>query len=351
MRRLYPFTFIPVYKERIWGGTGLSKYRATLPGGNIGESWEISAHAHGASVVASGPLKGEPLDKLAATYPKELLGQMGGSFPLLLKLISARDTLSVQVHPGDHYAQSHENGSLGKHELWYILEAEDDAWIIYGLKSGVSKGDFQQAIEQGEVTKTLQKVTVQAGDVFDIPPGLVHALGPGVTLAEIQQSSDITYRVYDWDRVGADGKPRELHIEKALDVIDFALKPQQASSGLSMEKPGGRVNIRAANQYFAVEQIACHGQMNLVESTPRFSIYFVLRGMANLTWKEGETQLKVGDTVLVPAAVEEYALQGDGDLLRFYVPDLIRDILLPLKDAGWNKTEIAASIAGISAYL
>lgn len=349
--QLYPFTFQPVYQERLWGGTGLRKYRPDVPGDRIGESWEISAHEHGASLVANGPLRGESLDRLVAQFPEELLGSQEAQFPLLLKLISSRDTLSVQVHPQDHYAQIHEEGSLGKHELWYVLDAEPGAWIVYGLKPEVTSFEFRQAIAGGRVPETLRKVSVKPGDVFDIPPGLVHALGPGVTLAEIQQSSDVTYRVYDWDRVDANGKPRELHIEKALDVIDFGLRPKLDSPGLGYGLPGGRVQIRGANPYFAVEELTCEGQISWTEPVRRFVLYFLLEGNLELMWSAGQLPVDRGATILVPAAVNEYTFGGKGKLLRFYVPDLKQDVLSPLQAEGFNREEILSAIAGLDASM
>ena len=204
--QLYPFTFQPVYQERLWGGTGLRKYRPDVPGDRIGESWEISAHEHGASLVANGPLRGESLDRLVAQFPEELLGSQEAQFPLLLKLISSRDTLSVQVHPQDHYAQIHEEGSLGKHELWYVLDAEPGAWIVYGLKPEVTSFEFRQAIAGGRVPETLRKVSVNRETSLTFPR-------PGTCLGSRRNLGNPTkLRCYlsgvRLGSVDANGKPR-----------------------------------------------------------------------------------------------------------------------------------------------
>lgn len=223
---MYPLKFTPVYQERIWGGTGLAQeFGRKLPSDHIGESWEISAHPNGLSLVSNGPLAGENIPQLIGDFGTAFLGVKAPSqaferFPLLIKLLDANDQLSVQVHPGNAYALEHE-GEPGKYEIWYVLSAKPGAKIVYGLKNGIDKATFQQALATGDLEACLNEIPVKAGEVYTIPPGLVHGLGAGIMVAEVQQNSDTVYRVYDYNRVDQSGKTRALHLEKALDVIRF----------------------------------------------------------------------------------------------------------------------------------
>ncbi|MEM7347125.1 MAG: type I phosphomannose isomerase catalytic subunit, partial [Chloroflexota bacterium] len=228
MNNIYPLLFTPVFRDYIWGGRNLeTKFGRTIPPGLVAESWEISGHPSSPTTVENGPFAGKTLPDLLTLLQEELVGHRAkpmlarGKFPLLIKLLDANQPLSVQVHPEDSYAQVHENGELGKTEMWYILHAEPDASLIFGLKPGVTPASFRQAIEAGTLETCLHYLPVKAGDAIFIPAGSVHAIMDGIILAEIQQNSDTTYRVYDWNRVGADGKPRQLHVDRALDVINF----------------------------------------------------------------------------------------------------------------------------------
>ena len=220
-----PIIFAPDYKERVWGGEKLKTvYGKEIPFEHTGESWEIACHDHGQSVAVNGTFKGMTLKDILLSAGQEVIGKgfdQGDKFPLLIKLIDAKDDLSVQVHPDDAYAHVHENGELGKSEAWVILEAEEGASLVIGLKEGTTKKAFEDALKAGELEKVLNRLPVKSGDVVDIPAGLLHAIGSGIMLAEVQQNSDTTYRVYDWNRVGLDGKSRELHVEKSLETIDF----------------------------------------------------------------------------------------------------------------------------------
>lgn len=327
---MYPLKFHPVYKEKIWGGDALHRlYGRELPSDRVGESWDVSAHPHGQSVVANGPLAGKQLADLLRETPQEILGRTpfapNGEFPLLVKLLDCNDWLSVQVHPDDEYASIHENGSLGKTETWLILHAEPGARIVYGVKPGTTKEQFAKALQDGSVEALCQMVTVNPGEVYSVPAGTIHALGAGVVVAEVQQNSDTVYRVYDWGRLGADGKPRELHVEKALEVIDFTRPAPERSTGIGPEcdfygrRGSCKRRILAANEKFIMERLAVHGEW-MPEKDDRFYIYMVLSGEMVVSG-EGETlHLSAGDSILVPASCSDLLLSGDGVLLRAYVP-------------------------------
>src|SRR5699024_8568987 len=223
---LYPLKFTPIVKSKVWGGEKLKtvlKKNTTFQ--NTGESWELSAVEKSISVVANGALAGEKLLDLVAHYGRDLVGdkvadRYGDAFPLLFKFIDAKENLSIQLHPDDNLAKKRHN-SLGKTEMWYVMQADENAGIYVGFTEGVTRDDYLTHLEKGDLEKLMNFEHVHPGDVFFIKPGLVHSIGKGVLLAEIQQSSDITYRVFDWNRLGQDGTPRELHTQLALDAIDF----------------------------------------------------------------------------------------------------------------------------------
>ncbi|MCX6886350.1 MAG: class I mannose-6-phosphate isomerase [Verrucomicrobia bacterium] len=221
---LYPLIFHPIFKERVWGGRRLKElYSKELPeGATIGESWEISDRPGDSSIIANGPLAGKDLRWLMERHPAELLGSaraQNGRFPLLIKLLDCRDTLSLQVHPPSHKAA--QLGGEPKTEMWFIADAIPGAQLFVGLKSGATAAQFRQKVHEGTVADCFHRIQVKAGDAMFLPSGRVHALGAGMVIFEIQQNSDTTYRVFDWNRVGLDGKPRDLHIAESLESIDF----------------------------------------------------------------------------------------------------------------------------------
>ncbi len=311
--QLYPLSFEPVYHEKLWGGRRLEGlFGRQLPPGLIGESWDIAAHPHGMSVVNNGPLRGMTLQDLADQYPQELYGTavVPERFPLLVKLIDAQQALSVQVHPDNDYGAKHENGEWGKTEAWYVVYAEPEATIVYGLRPGLRKADFRRLVESGRTEEGLRKISVQVGDVLHIPAGLVHALGAGVVVAEVQQNSDTVYRLYDWDRVDAAGQPRELHIEKAFDVIHFELQPEPTRT---------TANPVVTNEFFIMEILQGREEA-LISDKERFHILTCLSGTTSVRWRDHEVALTAGDSCLVPAACAGYTVQFDGRLLRAYPP-------------------------------
>lgn len=224
----YPMLFEPVLKHYLWGGRNLEKIGRDLPGeGKVAESWEIAAHKDGMTVVANGPYVGQSLQEVMRDLGEGLVGWKNqwalerGKFPLLVKLIDAEKRLSVQVHPDDAYARKHEGNELGKTEMWIVLDAQPNAGIIYGLAKETTPQTFKEVIEKGDLEAYLNKVPIRAGDHICVPSGTLHAILEGALLVEVQQNSNTTYRVYDWNRVGDDGKPRPLHVDKAVDVINF----------------------------------------------------------------------------------------------------------------------------------
>ena len=321
----YPLRFAPLYYEKVWGDRRLETVLGrTLPDGPIGESWEVADHPHGHSVVANGPMQGETLHAQLERDPEGLLGAhvlaaRPGLFPLLVKYIDADDMLSVQVHPDDAYAQAHA-GDLGKTEMWYILHADPGAEIIAGLRDGVTEADYRRAVESGDPAALLRRLPVRSGDAILIPAGRIHALLPGLLVLEIQENSDTTYRVYDWDRVGLDGKPRELHVAQALAVTDW-LDDRAAVATPQVETLGAnRRSILTTCPYFTVERYDVAADFTFRQPGDRFAIVNVVAGTGRLAWTGGEETLRVGDTLFLPAALAEVILTGNLSLLVSYVP-------------------------------
>lgn len=319
----YPLQFQPEFKERVWGGRALEQFGFELPPGRpIGEGWMIGDHPNGTTRVLNGELIGLGLDQVREEHGKEWFGAKGfseknGRFPLLLKLLDCQDDLSIQVHPNDEYDRL-PAGELGKTEMWYILAAKPDAKIIYGLEPGVTRESMHAAIREGRIMDCLQELPVAAGDSFYIPAGTVHALCSGVLVAEIQQNSDTTYRLYDYDRPGLDGKPRELHIEDSLNVIAYE------GSGASrmtteLKQPHEWLQL-AKSPYFVVEKGRLASEWALSDAADSFTLLVVAEGSGTLSWADGELSLKTGDCFLLPAGLGGYRLQGDATLLRSYLP-------------------------------
>ena len=292
---LYPMKFDDIYKgmpKYIWGGRNLAAIGKRLPNeGTVAESWEVSCNPAGLSVISNGEYKGVEL----VSVVEELGGGIVGNakvfanlkrFPLLVKFIDANEDLSIQVHPGDEYAQSAENEEFGKNEMWYVVAANQGASLIYDIKPGTTREEFSRKVDENSVLDCLQTVYVSPGDVVNIPAGLVHAIGKGIVLAEIQQNSDLTYRVFDYDRTGPDGKLRPLHIKKALDVIDFGPSAglrKEKYTGLSLEPEMGNLRtIVVANKYFAIEKFDISKKHEAICNGERFYILTAISGKAEL---------------------------------------------------------------------
>ncbi len=304
---MYPLKFIPIYQERIWGGRNLEKiFGRKIHGDHIGESWDLSSHPNGTSIVENGFLAGKNLNEIIVEYKEKIMGKKFAnekSFPLLIKILDANEHLSIQVHPDDNCAHK-AAGEAGKTEAWYVVHAKEDAHIVYGLKDHITKESFIKAVEDNHIVDTVKKVAVKPGDMIFVPAGTVHALLDGVMVYEVQQNSDTTYRIYDYDRVGDDGKHRELHIEKALEVINFAQQPSSVFMNLS-------INC----QHFSMERLSIVGE-SYEKTKDQFVIYCVIEGSGEIRYKEVVESLRPGDTVLIPACLESFILKGDFLLLK-----------------------------------
>ena len=318
----YPLLFQPEMKERVWGGRALEQFGLKLPDGPIGEGWMIGDHPNGTTKVVNGELAGMGLDQIREQYGKELFGTKGfseknGRFPLLIKLLDCQDDLSVQVHPNDHYDRLPQ-GELGKTEMWYILDAKPGAKIIYGLNDEVTREQLAQAIEENRILDCLREIPVEAGDSFYIPAGTVHALGAGILVAEIQQNSDSTYRLYDYNRLGLDGKPRELHIEDSLNVIAYE---GSGSSYMKTELAGANQWLTLARSpFFITEKGKVEQAWALQTTAESFVIHIICDGTGTIQWADGELAVKPGECYLIPANLGNYTLTGSMTVLRSYLP-------------------------------
>ncbi|MCX7707027.1 MAG: class I mannose-6-phosphate isomerase [Anaerolineae bacterium] len=325
---LYPMTFTPVLKDYVWGGRSLETRlgRRLPPEGVIAESWEIAAHEDGTSTVDNGPLAGQPLTAVHAALGLDLIGrrnawaQARGKFPLLIKLLDAATPLSVQVHPDDAYALAHEGNELGKTEMWVVLHAEPGSELILGVTAGTTPEAFRAGILEGSLEPFLHRVPVKAGDHVCVPAGTLHAIMGGLLIVEIQQNSNTTYRVYDWNRVDASGRPRPLHVDKALDVINFEqVAPGICPPVLVAEGDGVRRWELCRNRYFVTERVElAQGAVfrGCCDGTT-LEIWGVLTGGAAI----GSLTLDAVRFALLPAALGEFVVvaQREATLLRTYV--------------------------------
>ncbi|RED47526.1 type I phosphomannose isomerase catalytic subunit [Seonamhaeicola aphaedonensis] len=320
---LYPLKFTPLFKYRIWGGeklkTVLNKdYNET----NIGESWEISGVENDETLVADGGLKGKTLQQLISAFKGDIVGntvyqKFGDTFPLLIKFIDAKTPLSIQVHPSNDIAKERHN-SFGKNEMWYVMEADDDAELIVGFDKEITQEEYKAHLDSSTILEVMHHENVKPGDTFYIPTGRVHAIGAGVMLAEIQQTSDITYRIYDYDRVDAKtGAKRELHNDLAIDVIDYAVYDSYKSD-YKLKKNAS--NTLLHSPYFKTNIIATDGEMTMDYSNiDSFVIYICVEGSLSIHRDGTEYSLKTGETILVPANLKTLKLQSEGSkILEVY---------------------------------
>lgn len=339
----YPLKFKPIYKQVIWGGDKLNKlYNRELPFSNVGESWDVSCRKDDMGIIANGIFKERSIKDILYGNPKEYLGSkfdVNSEFPLLIKLIDANDNLSVQVHPDDIFAQEVEKYNFGKTEIWYILDAPKDSFLILGIKDNISKEDFKNAVDENNIESCLNKLYVKKGDVVNIPAGLVHAITKGVVLAEIQQNSDITYRIYDYNRKGIDGKPRELHIDKALDVINFD-KTQNPIKGITVSSTCNNMTYYIANKYFAVIKYEVNGCFEEASDEEKFYIFTCVEGNCSIEGKDYKESLETGDSIFIPALLGEYSIVGKCTLLKSFVPDVKKDFINPLLERSISMDEI-----------
>ncbi|WP_445383817.1 type I phosphomannose isomerase catalytic subunit [Robiginitalea sp. IMCC43444] len=310
---MYPLKFHPIYKERLWGGAKLrTVLKKDVKGDRIGESWEISGVPGDVSVVCNGPLKGKNLNELIEADPEALLGKsvldrFGKEFPILIKFIDAAQDLSIQVHPDDTLARQRHN-SFGKTEMWYIMDADPGSQLIIGFEEDTTSEKYREALDAGALTELLHYQPVRAGEGYFINSGKIHAIGGGILLAEIQQTSDITYRVFDFNRKDADGKLRELHTEQALDAIDYSRKDDFV---LSYERNAGQVNPMAVSQYFTTAYLEVAGNLERpLEDREAFTIMIAVEGEAAIQTGSEKVNIKRGESVLIPAAADRVDIQA-----------------------------------------
>lgn len=309
-----PITFYPILKERIWGGEKLKTVlKKESDKTNIGESWELSGVDGDVSVVASGELQGKSLKELIKAYKGTLVGEkvykaFGNDFPILIKYIDAKTPLSIQVHPSNELAKERHN-SFGKNEMWYIMQADADAELIVGFNQDIDKETYLHKLKEGKVLDILNSEKISKGDTFYIPTGRVHAIGAGVMLAEIQQTSDVTYRIYDYKRVDATtGKERELHTDLAVDAIDYKRYDNYKTSYNLKKNESSKL---VHSPYFKTNIIQLEGTVKKDYSNlDSFVIYMCVEGDAVVTCNEKEFNLKVGQTMLIPAAVSKIELHS-----------------------------------------
>lgn len=343
MNNLYPLLFKPVLKDYIWGGRALAALGRDLPAdGVIAESWEIAAHADGTTAVSNGIFANQPLTAVQAELGERLIGTRSawaaerGKFPLLIKLLDANRPLSVQVHPDDAYALEHEGNELGKSEMWVVLHAEPDAQVILGVKAGTTKAMFKEGIENGRLEPHLHYLPVKTGDHICVPAGSLHAIMGGLLIAEIQQNSNTTYRVYDWNRMGHDGKPRPLHVDRALDVINFKqvepaicpptpIAPSATTSTSSVSAINGvRRALLCETPYFVTERVEMEAGAVFNDRCDgsTFEIWGTITGEVAVADAQGNNvDLTAVAFTLLPAALGDFSIRSvkNATLLRTYV--------------------------------
>lgn len=303
-----PIFLQPVFQERIWGGTKLQElFGYPIPNEHTGECWAISAHPNGQSIVKEGPYQGMTLGTLWSSH-LELFRSNSPVFPLLIKLLDASDDLSVQVHPNDDYAGKHENGELGKTECWYIVDAEPGAAIIYGHEAS-SKEELEQMIQSGQWEELLTKVPVKPGDFFYVPSGTIHALGKGIVVLETQQSSDTTYRVYDYDRRDKNENLRELHLEKAIDVTTIPQAYEPAAYH-TKKNEGIVITTFVSNSFFTVEKWEVSGRA-VMPAHEKYTLLSIIDGSGLLRIQDSEYKLVKGDHLILPVDCGPYELDGE----------------------------------------
>jgi mannose-6-phosphate isomerase len=318
--KLYPLQFEPILKERIWGGTKLKTFLNKPITSNItGESWEISTVENDVSIVANGSLKGKSLNELINEFPESVLGtkvydQFGKQFPLLFKYLDAREDLSIQLHPNDELAKKRHN-SFGKTEMWYVMQADTDARLIVGFKEKSSPEDYIKNLNNKTLLSILDSKKVKQGDVFMLDTGTIHAIGSGIVIAEIQQTSDITYRVYDFDRVDANGKTRELHIDLALEALNYEKIQSQRFYSKTQNVANEIVNCN----YFTTNFIPLDGNIEIYKNQTSFTVYMCVEGDFKLTFDNESYSYKKGDTVLIPAAISDFQFSGKASILEIYI--------------------------------
>jgi mannose-6-phosphate isomerase len=324
-KHLYPLKFNPILKSTIWGGNKLASVFGKVGHDkeHIGESWEISGVKNNISIVNNGELSGNSLTDLIRKYKGEILGEniyntFGEEFPLLIKFIDANQDLSIQVHPDDTLAKRRHN-SFGKTEMWYVVDAEEDATLISGFNRATNKKEYLKYFNSGKLTDLLNREEVETGDVYFLPAGRVHTIGKGLLIAEIQQTSDITYRIYDFNRVDKDGNTRQLHVDEALDAIDFNLYDEYKTS----YRKESDESLLVSCKYFFVNRLQLKSPLNRdYNSNDSFVIFMFLEGSGIIEYSDGSMHYAKGDTFLVPAIQRKLSIipKSTSKLLEVYIP-------------------------------
>lgn len=333
--KLYPLLFEPNLHTVVWGGKRLRPYKGLAPTDEpIGESWEVSAIPSSASVIANGELKGRSIIDVIEAAPEDILGKSvaeknGGKLPLLIKFIDAKRDLSIQVHPNDEMARR-VHGKSGKTEMWYIIDAEPGSYLYAGFQKEITKEEYKRRVADGTIIEVLAKHEVKSGDVFYLPAGRVHAICSGILLAEIQQSSDLTYRIFDYNRPGLDGKPRELHTELAAEALDFKVADDYRTV---YEEDNDRANHVIDSEYFSVRVVELSETFhrNLIKYDS-FIITMCIKGDCRIKIRQTEDEivLREGNSCLIPAAIADYdvtPLHGKSTLLDAYIDNKDKSLL------------------------
>ncbi|MEN8905629.1 MAG: type I phosphomannose isomerase catalytic subunit [Clostridiales bacterium] len=334
----YPLKLRPIYKDYIWGGRNLEKYKKHLPEGIIAESWELSCLNDNLSVIINGKDEGKTLQELIFSDKSGFLGEnyngLGEIFPLLFKIIDAQDDLSIQVHPNDYYANKFEKGQFGKTEIWYVIDAKKDASIIFGFKDGLKEEYIKKSIRENKQNELYNEVKVQKGDIIYIPSGTVHAIKSGLIIAEIQQSSNLTYRIYDYDRK-RDGQRRELHIDKALDVIDINLKGY-IHNGLKIKNGNINTRILSLSKYFNIKEFMVKDDCIEFSTEDCFNVIMMIEGNAYIECDKNKIEISAIETFFIPAKIDKYRIIGSFKIIHISIPKSDKYILDVMKNIGFN---------------
>ena len=319
-QKAYPLQFEPILKERIWGGEKLKTIlNKPITSKITGESWELSTVEGDVSIIANGELKGKSLMELINEAPNEILGtevykRFGKQFPLLFKYLDAREDLSIQVHPNDKLAKERHN-SFGKTEMWFVTQADADARIIVGFKEDSSKEEYLKHLNDKTLVSILDTVKAKPGDVFFLETGTVHAIGAGLVVAEIQQTSDITYRLYDFDRKDAQGNTRELHVDLALDAINY----NKVDTQKKYETKTNTSNVVVDCPYFTTNFLPLDNKLEVSKSGASFTVYMCIEGSFEIEYSGFKQTYIKGDTILVPAEINTFILNGNASILEIYI--------------------------------
>lgn len=317
---VYPLVFKPILKDRIWGGTKLSSHlNKEIPTQTTGESWEISTVPGDISVIANGVYAGLNLNEIIAKFPSEILGnkvyeRFGLDFPLLFKFLDAKEDLSIQLHPNDELAKKRHN-SFGKTEMWYVMQADENARLIVGFKEKSSPQEYLKHLGDKTLVSILEEIKVKQGDVFFLETGTIHAIGAGIVIAEIQQTSDITYRIYDFDRKDANGNTRELHVDLALEAINY----NKVEAKKEYDKKINVSNLAVDCPYFITNVLLLDGHVVKTKNADSFVVYMCTEGNFEIKIDSETYSFQKGDTFLLPAILIDYQLIGCANLLEIFI--------------------------------